>query len=207
MLTNNHKLVALVVAMLFTVQFSIAQSPYRFQHFDTRDGLMDDFIFGIAQDSLGFMWFQHYNGLTRFDGYNFKVYKYDRKDSLRSSLDFVSGGYVVDENKNLWFQKRIPPGPPFKILRYDPRVDGFIKFTADLDLSEAQVRIGGDNRTIWLHMMNGNGLQSLDLHTKEITKYINPSTNEDVFKAQNTVFDSYNMGSSLLVATERGLWV
>src|SRR5688572_9426619 len=109
MYTKRHQCKLLIAAMLFIAQFSLAQSQYRFQHFDTSDGLVDDFVLSIAQDTLGFMWFQYFAGVTRFDGYNFKVYKYDKDDSLKSSLDFLLGGLRLDQNKNIWITRRGHP--------------------------------------------------------------------------------------------------
>jgi hypothetical protein len=119
---------AFFAAMLFVVQFSLAQSEYRFQHFTTKDGLADDFAWTIKQDSLGYIWIQYYGGLTRFDGHNFKVYKYDKDDSRRSSLDFLVGGLSQDKQKNIWVtQHGHPQRPPLTLARYDRKTDGFVK--------------------------------------------------------------------------------
>jgi ligand-binding sensor domain-containing protein len=128
--TNKHlhSVLLVTVATLFMAQPNFAQSSYRFQHFGTKDGLEDDFVLSIAQDSLGYMWFQYFAGMTRFDGYNFKVYKYDRDDSLRSSLDFLLGGLRVDANRNIWVTKFGKAMSSYLTLaRYDRETDGFIK--------------------------------------------------------------------------------
>jgi ligand-binding sensor domain-containing protein len=66
-----------------------AQSNYRFRHFDSDDGLPSKVFSAVRQDSLGFIWTFHNDGLssgglTRFDGFNFKVYDHDPDDSLSS---------------------------------------------------------------------------------------------------------------------------
>src|SRR5688572_8882979 len=100
--------VAFVAAMLFVDQFGLAQSQYRFQHYSSKDGLADDFVFSLKQDSLGYIWAQYYGGISRFDGHRFKAYKHDAEDSGRLSLDFVIGYLIVDKNKNLWVTEHHP---------------------------------------------------------------------------------------------------
>ena len=70
---------------------AFAQGQYRFQLFDKSDGLADNYASYIIQDSLGFIWIQNPGALTRYDGHDFKVYKYDPGDSSRAALDFVLG--------------------------------------------------------------------------------------------------------------------
>ena len=46
-----------------------------FQTFTTQEGLADNNIHCIIQDSKGFMWFGSEEGLHRYDGYNLKIYR------------------------------------------------------------------------------------------------------------------------------------
>ncbi|MFH6991700.1 two-component regulator propeller domain-containing protein [Flavobacterium sp. FlaQc-48] len=68
---------------------------------DTPDGLSHNSIRSIFQDSDGYMWFGTYDGLNRYDGYNFKVYRNSIKD--RQSLRFNHISCIEgDSNKNIW---------------------------------------------------------------------------------------------------------
>ena len=53
----------------------------RFGHITTEDGLSEGRVWGITQDHRGFLWFTTYDGINRYDGHNFKVYKYDPQNS------------------------------------------------------------------------------------------------------------------------------
>jgi len=46
-----------------------------FEHLNSRDGLSMNSVLSAYCDKYGFMWFGTMNGLNRYDGYNFKVYK------------------------------------------------------------------------------------------------------------------------------------
>jgi signal transduction histidine kinase/ligand-binding sensor domain-containing protein len=66
-------LIALVL-IKFDCKQSHAQSlQTRFQ-FTTADGLPSNHIYGAVQDSLGFLWIATDNGVSRYDGKNFKNY-------------------------------------------------------------------------------------------------------------------------------------
>ena len=49
----------------------------KFERISLEQGLSQNTIYGILQDRQGFMWFGTQDGLNKFDGYDFKVYKHD----------------------------------------------------------------------------------------------------------------------------------
>jgi ligand-binding sensor domain-containing protein/signal transduction histidine kinase len=59
----------------------------RFDRLTVEDGLSQNTVHAILQDRMGFMWFATEDGLDRYDGYNFTVYRHnlDDPDSLSSS--------------------------------------------------------------------------------------------------------------------------
>jgi len=52
-----------------------------FIHYTSRDGLADGGIISIDQDKTGYLWIACENGLSRFDGYTFKTFRHDTKDT------------------------------------------------------------------------------------------------------------------------------
>jgi Two component regulator propeller len=54
-----------------------APQEVRFTHLTSKNGLSSDSVIGVAQDNRGFIWFTTLQGLNRYDGYDFKVYKND----------------------------------------------------------------------------------------------------------------------------------
>ena len=47
----------------------------KFTHLTTNDGLSQGYVTAILQDRRGFMWFATRDGLNRYDGNAFVVYK------------------------------------------------------------------------------------------------------------------------------------
>ena len=60
----------------------IEQRTLDFTHFGAEEGLSQGTIYCIFQDSRGYLWFGTQYGLNRYDGYSYKVYINDPKDSF-----------------------------------------------------------------------------------------------------------------------------
>jgi signal transduction histidine kinase/ligand-binding sensor domain-containing protein len=56
----------------------VAGKDIRFTALTSEDGLSSGSVFGIAQDDQGFLWFATGDGLSRYDGYSFRIYRYER---------------------------------------------------------------------------------------------------------------------------------
>ncbi|OXG03932.1 two component regulator with propeller domain [Flavobacterium araucananum] len=75
------------------------ENPVKF--LDISDGLSNNSVTTIFQDSDGYMWFGTYDGLNRYDGYNFKVFRNrinDRKSLPFNTIYNIEG----DSKKNIW---------------------------------------------------------------------------------------------------------
>ncbi|MBI5216481.1 MAG: ATP-binding protein [Ignavibacteriae bacterium] len=92
--------VALVASFLFTNQVS-AQSNYKFDHLGMEDGLSESIVLCVLQDKEGFMWFGTADGLNRYDGYSFTVFKNTPSDSSSLINNYVTALFE-DRAGNLW---------------------------------------------------------------------------------------------------------
>ncbi|WP_300601089.1 two-component regulator propeller domain-containing protein [Niabella sp.] len=63
------------------------QSVY-FRHYEVENGLSHNSVIAALQDKKGFMWFGTPDGLNRFDGYAFKIYRSGGIHSLNSNAIF-----------------------------------------------------------------------------------------------------------------------
>ncbi len=90
----------------------------RFEHFSVEQGLSNFTIYSIVQDRHGFLWIGTEDGLNRFDGYTFTVFKNHPADS--SSLPGQTVPYLyIDRAGTLWV---IADGI---LCRYDPARESF----------------------------------------------------------------------------------
>ena len=58
-------------------------------------------IFTIIQDKRGFLWFGTQDGLNKYDGYKFTVFKHNPSDSLSISDNWITSLYE-DHLGNIW---------------------------------------------------------------------------------------------------------
>src|SRR5688572_13115204 len=91
-----------IVVSTLSVHLSFSQSEIRLQHFSTRDGLSQNTINFIFQDSRGFIWIGTHDGLNKFDGLNFTVFKNNEDDP--NSINSNDNYSVFEDSKGrLWF--------------------------------------------------------------------------------------------------------
>lgn len=73
----------------FSLAPPLASEPVNFRHLTINDGLSQNAVFSILQDSRGFMWFGTKDGLNRYDGHNFMIYQHNPFDSTSVSDNFI----------------------------------------------------------------------------------------------------------------------
>lgn len=73
----------------------------KFEHIGTDMGLSQSSVQSIFQDSRGFMWFGTSDGLNKYDGYKFTVYKYNAADKNSLSNNNIHD-ISEDADGNLW---------------------------------------------------------------------------------------------------------
>lgn len=119
-----------IVMLLLTLAWAIrlpAQDDFAVTGYTTRDGLPHNQVSSIAQDSSGFIWIATWDGLSRFDGYEFRNYFHDPNDS--TSIPYFSVEKIlVDKYNNVWINSM---GHDHVI--YDRARDRFIRGNKEMD--------------------------------------------------------------------------
>lgn len=73
----------------------------RFEHITTADGLSFPFIRSIVQDQYGFLWFGTDQGLNKFDGHEFTVYRSVQGDPDSLHFSYITD-LLVDQEGGFW---------------------------------------------------------------------------------------------------------
>ncbi|KQC29943.1 hybrid sensor histidine kinase/response regulator transcription factor [Flagellimonas eckloniae] len=91
------------IVLCFFVQFLATGqfNNFKFENLDTVDGLSSSTCLTIFQDREGFLWFGTIDGLNKYDGYEFEIYKSILNDSTSISNNRIN---AIEEDLlgNLW---------------------------------------------------------------------------------------------------------
>src|SRR5689334_24971756 len=98
------KLVCLVVFLFLAGYTSFAGYPVS-ACLGIDQGLSNNFVRCIYQDKNGFMWFGTYDGLNRYDGYEFKIFRNNFKNN-RSLINNWINAISEDAKGDLWIGTR-----------------------------------------------------------------------------------------------------
>jgi len=93
-----------------------------FSHYSVEDGLSEGVVLTMHQDREGLMWFGTFDGLNRFDGYNFKVYKSGFNSSYGLTNNRVDR-ITEDDLGYLWIMNN-----DGEVYRMNTRTEEFINF-------------------------------------------------------------------------------
>ncbi len=99
----NKFIIVLFLCSILFVGTITPQSNIRFNHLTVEQGLSQSAVTCIFQDKHGFMWFGTQDGLNRYDGYNFKIFKNIPSDSTSLSDNFIFSIYE-DHSGTLYFE-------------------------------------------------------------------------------------------------------
>jgi PAS domain S-box-containing protein len=179
----------------------IEGNDIRFTHLSTEQGLSQSRVDHMLQDRRGFIWIGTYNGLNRFDGYRFQVYKPDPNNP--NSL----GGALVlplfeDQSGILWI------GVDAGLDRFDPTTERFTHFRIDPnnpDSPSGEVEHITQDRDGMLWVATHNGLDRLDPASGRFTHYRHDPGDPNTLSSSDVRFLLEDRQGVLWVATSAGI--
>ncbi|MET0394030.1 MAG: two-component regulator propeller domain-containing protein [Chitinophagaceae bacterium] len=187
--------------------------------YSVNEGLPQSSVWDIAQDKHGFLWVSTSDGLCRFDGYTFHVYKHDPRNpySINSAKD---NHFFVDSDQQLWISSARG------ISLYDSERDRFINiFTYDANSPELTTKnaIYGESAGYIWAALNRYGFIRIDKKNRQFQQVKVPGAgqlsgfqnwtkgfigNGNIYGNNNQGFFRYNIAAnqfSQLAGTENTL--
>lgn len=92
-------------AFLAGIGYAGGIDDMHFTHIGLEEGLSHCTIFGINQDKEGNLWFATYDGVNKYDGYNFTVYRHQYTNPQSIACD-ISRCVTVDDSGRVWIGTR-----------------------------------------------------------------------------------------------------
>ena len=146
------------------------QESVKFDHFTSENikiekGLSQNWIYSIVQDQYGYMWFGTWEGLNKYDGYNFSIYNVN--DGLSDHIIYT---ILEDEDGILWM------GTDNGFNRLDRKTQTIKQYTNlpgdSSSLYQKRIKSIIQTKDGKLWMGSGNGLFCFDKETELITPYL-----------------------------------
>ena len=185
-------------------QDSPLNNSLRFEQLSLEDGLSQSVVTSVLQDQFGFLWIGTQDGLNRYDGSTFTIYRSAPNDPNAIKDRWISSLYE-DEDGYIWI------GTYFGGLnRYDPYNGLFTHYLHDAENpnSIASNRVNtileDSQGNLWVG--TGNGLDLLDRSTGEFTHFRNTSDLPESISGNNiTVLFEDSRGVLWIGTTQGGL--
>lgn len=150
----------------------ISSDQYSFNYYSTAQGLSNNSVTCTWQDNMGYLWIGTKDGLNRFDGRTFKVYR-----NVVGDNSSISNNYILkifqDSDSILWIGTR-----GGGLCRFNRKTDSFTTFPYDADNSESlshpEVLCMYEDHSgvLWVGT-DGGGLNQLDRSTGKFARFNN----------------------------------
>jgi PAS domain S-box-containing protein len=174
-----------------------------FRRITLSDGLPAAGVQEMLQDRQGFIWMATQEGLARYDGYEFEVYRHDAADPTSLAHDFVLT-ILEDRSGRLWvgsdgggISRFNPADGSFSHYRHDP------EDVASLSSDRVTALIEDRNGDLWAGT-DGDGLNRMERGSGRFISYRHTSANPRSL-GSNRIFDlAEDKLGMIWVATDGG---
>jgi signal transduction histidine kinase/ligand-binding sensor domain-containing protein/DNA-binding response OmpR family regulator len=159
----------LATLLLPLALYSQHEPENRVKRYGIKDGLSQGVVNSIVQDEQGLMWFATEDGLNRFDGYSFKVFKHDPENSRSLADNFIQrifkdteGSFWVSSRKGLHYFDHLRE--QFTLYQHQPKTE------TTSPQNDVSFITDGSAHNLWIAWY-GAGFASFDKQTHSFTPY------------------------------------
>jgi len=173
------------------------------ENYKIEKGLSANTVFSILQDQKGYLWIGTWDGLNKYDGYDFTVFRSDIQDFEKGLSNETIYSLYEDNNGFLWI------GTEYGLNKLDRKTKKITKFihspTNVNTICNDTIRaiMGDDAGNIWLGTQNG-----LDKFVPATATFVHykASHSNSFSLSNNTVYDlKIDNQKNMWIATAKGI--
>ena len=178
------------------------QDNIKFENISVKEGLSQSVVQCIIQDHIGFMWFGTQDGLNKYDGKKFTVFRNDPSNPLSICNNYI-WCFFEDKDRNLWI------GTNNGLSKYEAEKDIFKNYKFDLNdekfLLNNQIKsiCGDDAGNLWLGTFGG-GIQKYDKDEDNFHQYKSVENDKNSLKEDRVNSVISDKCGNILVGTWGG---
>ena len=170
----------------------VAKDQLTFYNFDLSSGISNSYINTIEQDDAGFIWIGTIDGLNRYDGSDFKIYRHNRADTTSLFNNYIESAKNDEDGKLLILTDA-------GVAIYEHAKDAFQKLHAFEDDSDNVSALVKGNAGAYFVGYYEEGVRFFNKEHTLIASYKNQVGDKTSL--------TYNQVSSLLLEADTTLWV
>jgi ligand-binding sensor domain-containing protein/signal transduction histidine kinase/DNA-binding response OmpR family regulator len=165
----------------------IAQDQLNFKRLTINEGLSQNTVFCVMQDKTGFMWIGTEDGLNKYDGYDFTIYKHENNNPKSLSHSQVNA-MLEDSKGNFWI------GTSDGLNLFNRHTESFERVNTGNGSSDFISAIFQDSSgNLWIGTFGG--LKRYDYQSKKILNYTIKTTSVQSAEVSNrvqTIFEDHS---------------
>lgn len=194
-------LIRLVYTLFFVAMPNLvfSQPEIEREHYSKQDGLLTNAISDILQDSRGFIWISTWEGLSRFDGFDFVNYKAGADSDIPNLHNRISRIFE-DKYGNIWmlmYDEKL-----FRLNRRTDKFESLIGLFPNGANARIDVPLFASNGDIWVIAQN-TGV--LEIKTDSVSNRFTLNFHQlNDLKVNQLFEDSF---STIWAATSKGIHV
>ncbi len=166
----------------------------RFTHIGLKQGLSHSTVFAIDQDKEGNLWFATYDGVNKYNGYDFTVYRNQYLDSTSIACD-IARSLFVDESDRVWV------GTRDGLSLYNREKNNFANYTYKTDGKDITVTSIVPLKKDWLMIGSTGGLLLFDVQRE---RFLNDTLSAFIHALQPTALAREN--DLIYIGTQGGVY-
>ncbi|MDC8000476.1 two-component regulator propeller domain-containing protein [Aequorivita todarodis] len=181
----------LLFCLLPCIAISQSNKQVAFRELTVEQGLSQNSVVSIAQDSTGFMWFATQDGLNKYDGRDFSHFDIQFEDVTRPTYSKLGKIYVAKKGE-LWIVSNSG-----KLQKYNPQRDAFDVVSG---VKKVSTLIQSETLNYFIGTY-GNGIYTINHQAEDTIQFLKPKD------SKRTIYDFFETdNNTILASTNNGFF-